>query len=67
MNEWRALMQKKIEFNKAMNVIVDTYQHHTAKDKLDMKDIDDLVSCIRIELYRKNGIITEKEYEALNK
>ena len=67
MNEWRNLMQRKIDFNKAMSLIVDTYQHHTGKDKLDMKDIDDLTECIRHELYYKNNIITKEEYEKLAK
>ena len=67
MNKWKDLMLKRINFNKAMSVIVDTYQHYTEKDKLDMGDIDDLVDCIKYELYHKNGIITDEQYEALNR
>ena len=65
MNEWRKLMQQRIDFSKAMGVIVDTYQHHTGKEKLGIKDIDDLVECIKYELYHKNGIITSEQYESL--
>ena len=51
-NEWKDLMDKKVKFNRAMNDVIDTYQHETGKTELGMKDIDELVSLIKYELYR---------------
>ena len=64
-NNWKKLMDRKISFQKAMNDVIDTYQHETEKTELDMKDIDDLVNLIKYELYRKHGIITEEQFEKL--
>ena len=64
-NQWQELMKQKLDFEKSMRIIVDTYQHYTEKSKLDMKDIDDLVECIKYELYLKNNIISLEEYEKM--
>lgn len=64
-NEWKDLMDKKVKFNRAMNDVIDTYQHETGKTELGMKDIDELVSLIRYELYRRHGIITKEQFEKL--
>ena len=64
-NTWKELMDKKVYFQRSMNDIIDTYQHETGKIELDMKDIDDLVSLIKYELYRKHNIITEEQFENL--
>ena len=64
-NTFKTLMDRKIKFQSAMNVVVDTYQHETGKTELDMKDIDDLVNLIRYELYRKHEIINDEQFEKL--
>lgn len=66
-NTWKELMDKKVSFQRAMSSVIDTYQHETGKIELDMKDVDDLVSLIRYELYRQHGIITQEQFEKLFK
>ena len=66
-NNWKNLMDSRIKFKSAMDNVIDTYQHETGKVELDMKDIDDLVTLIKYELYRKHGIITEEQFEKLFK
>ena len=64
-NVWKKLMDERVKFCAAMNDVINTYQHETGKTELDMKDIDDLVTLIKYELYRKHGIITEEQFEKL--